>query len=81
MSSRCMVDLNFADVSLNKAAIVLSFAEPENIESVRRLLYNRSGIMNEHFALVEIPGLLYAGFRHTLRRMQEQFAGEDALAF
>ena len=76
-----MTVFNLTDKPLNKAAAVLSFAEPDNIESVRRLLYNRSGVMNEQFVLVEVSGLLYAGFQHTLQRIQEQYVGEDDLAF
>ncbi|KAG8525794.1 uncharacterized protein KY384_000554 [Bacidia gigantensis] len=63
------------------AALVLSFAEPSDIDAVRRLLYNYKNVMNEKFVLVEVSGLLYAGFRHTLKRLQDQSASRDQIAF
>ena len=30
---------------------------------------------------MEVPGILYAGFRHTLRRIQDQFVSDDEFAF
>ncbi|KAL9127763.1 MAG: hypothetical protein Q9217_003421 [Psora testacea] len=64
-----------------RAAVVLSFAERGDIDSVRRILYNRCGILKERFVLVELPNTLYAGFCHTLRRMQDQSTGADKIAF
>ena len=63
------------------AAVVLSFAERNDIESVRRLLYNKCTILKESFVLVELPNTLYAGFCHTLRGMQVQSVGGDEIAF
>ena len=61
--------------------MVLSVTEGTDIESVRRLLYNRCGIIKERFVLVEFATVLYAGFCHTLRRMQDQVGSEDEIAF
>ena len=72
----------------NRAGAVLSFAQtrPGDVECVRRVLYNRCGLLNENFLLVEVPGTLVAGFYHTLRSLQMQqestcsFAFQDVIA-
>ena len=63
------------------AALILSFAEPGDTDAVRRLLYNYKGVLNETFALVEVPNVLLAGFYHTLGRLQDQYASSDEIAF
>ena len=49
--------------------------------AVRRLLYNTQGFLKEKFALVELPGALYAGFRWTLQELQLQSSSAQRLAF
>ena len=54
----------------SRASVVLSFADPFDISALRRLLYNSNNLMTESFALVDLPGVLLAGFSHTLKRIQ-----------
>ena len=64
-----------------KASVVLTFADPGDVDAVRRLLYNAQGLLQERFVLVEIPSALYAGFYWTLKQLQNQFKSEERLAF
>ena len=64
-----------------KASAVLNFADPGEVDAVRRLLYNAQGLLQERFVLVEIPSALYAGFYWTLKQLQNQFKSEERLAF
>ena len=49
--------------------------------AIRRLLYNFRGFMSETFALVEIQGALFAGFRWTLQELQLQSSSARGMAF
>ena len=62
-----------------KASIILSFADPSDIQAVRRLLYNSQGVLQETLALVEMPKVLYAGFHWTLKQLQHQSLDESKL--
>lgn len=64
-----------------KASAVLNFADPGEVDAVRRLLYNAQGLLQERFVLVEIPSALYAGFYWTLKQLQNQFKSEKRLSF
>lgn len=61
--------------------MILTFADPSNVDAVRRLLYNSQGLLHERFVLVELPSTLYAGFYWTLKQLQNQSQGEDPIAF
>jgi len=60
---------------------VLSFAETTDIDSVRHLLYRKTGLKRASFVLVEFPKALYAGFSWTLRQLQGQYASDEEIAF
>ena len=63
------------------ASVILTFADPSNIDVVRRILYNAQGLLKERFILVELPNTLYAGFYWTLKQLQKQSQNEERLAF
>jgi len=45
------------------------------------MLYNARGLLAETFVLVETPSALYAGFHHTLERLQQAAASSEQIAF
>ncbi|KAI9790938.1 MAG: hypothetical protein M1833_001737 [Piccolia ochrophora] len=55
-----------------RAAVQLTFAQPDNQEDVRRILQYSQSVMTGSFALVEFPNVLLAGFSHCLKQMQRQ---------
>ena len=59
----------------------MTFADPSNVDVVRRILYNAQGLLEERFILVELPNTLYAGFYWTLKHLQKQSQNEEHLAF
>ena len=63
------------------ASAILTFADPSNVDAVRRILYNSQGLLKERFILVELPNTLYAGFYYTLKQLQHQSQNEERLAF
>ena len=63
------------------ASVILTFADPSNVDAVRRILYNAQGLLQEKFILVELPNTLYAGFYWTLKQLQNQSQNEERLAF
>ena len=63
------------------ASAILTFADPADVDGVRRLLYNAQGLLQERFILVELPSTLYAGFYWTLKQLQNQSQNEERLAF
>jgi hypothetical protein len=48
----------------------MCLAQPENEDDCRRILYYSQSIQRGKFILVEYPGVLPAGFIHTLRHLQ-----------
>lgn len=48
---------------------------------MRRLLYNKQGLLSEKFILVEFPGVLLAGFSFCLKQLQHLSANDDKIAF
>ena len=79
--------MNFFPIHLNcpqlnaTASAILTFADPSNVDVVRRILYNAQGLLEERFILVELPNTLYAGFYWTLKQLQKQSQNEERLAF
>lgn len=63
------------------ASVVLSFAETNDNDAVRRMLYSLRGLSKDKMVLVELPKILYAGFSHILKRLQEMACSEDDIAF
>ena len=63
------------------ASVILTFADPSNVDVVRRILYNAQGLLEERFILVELPNTLYAGFYWSLKQLQNQSQNEQRLAF
>ena len=63
------------------ASLILSFADANDVDAVRRLLHNFQGLLQEEFVLVEIPNALHAGFHHSLSQLQNQSKGDKELAF
>ena len=63
------------------ASVILTFADPSDVDAVRRILYNAQGILQDKFILVELPNTLYAGFYWTLKQLQSQSQNEEHLAF
>ena len=63
------------------ASAILAFANPADVDGVRRILYNAQGLLQERFILVELPSTLYAGFYWTLKQLQNQSQNEERLAF
>ena len=52
------------------ASMSMCLAQPENEDDCRRVLYYSQSIRCGKFILVEYPGILPAGFLHTLKRLQ-----------
>ena len=63
------------------ASAILTFADPSDVDAVRRILYNAQGLLQERLILVELPSTLYAGFYWTLKQLQIQSQNEERLAF
>ena len=63
------------------ASAILTFADPSDVDAVRRILYNAQGLLQERFILVELPSTLYAGFHWTLKQLQKQSQNQEPLAF
>lgn len=63
------------------ASVILSFAEPNDVEAVRHFLHNAHGASKKKFVLVEVPKALYAGFYWTLQQLQRQSYSDEDLAF
>ncbi|KAH0543461.1 hypothetical protein FGG08_002226 [Glutinoglossum americanum] len=53
-----------------RANMRMCLADPENEDDCRRVLYYSQSIQHGKFILVEYPGVLPAGFMHTLKRLQ-----------
>ncbi|MCJ1462198.1 hypothetical protein MMC07_000798 [Pseudocyphellaria aurata] len=64
-----------------RASILLSFADRQDIEAVRRLLYIMQGHLLERFVLVEFPGALLAGYSFCLKKLQELSGNKTEIAF
>ncbi|KAI9737093.1 MAG: hypothetical protein M1834_000683 [Cirrosporium novae-zelandiae] len=62
-----------------RAGLDLTFADPENMDDVRRMLYYHKGILQGRFLLVEFSKLLLGGFSSCLKRLQQ--LDSDSLAF
>ena len=74
--------LSFEGTTLNiLASVVLSLAETTDIDSMRHLLYRKTGLQKAKFVLVEFPRVLYAGFVWTLRHLQSQYGSNEKIAF
>jgi hypothetical protein len=54
-----------------RAAVQLTFADPEDIASVRRSAYYMSGLVKATFVLVDLPTVLLTGFWYHLKRLQK----------
>ena len=48
---------------------------------MRRLLYNKKGLLSERFVLIEFPGALLAGFAFCLRQLQDLSHSKEEIAF
>lgn len=55
----------------SRAAIQLSFANREDVTSVRRCAYYMHGLIKASFVLVDLPNVLLPGFAHHLDRLQK----------
>ena len=77
-SLRIYLDLPLLTVT---ASAILTFADPSDVDAVRRILYNAQGLLQERFILVELPNTLYAGFYWTLKQLQNQSRNQESLAF
>ncbi|KAK4697266.1 hypothetical protein P7C71_g795, partial [Lecanoromycetidae sp. Uapishka_2] len=55
--------------------------EGSDVDSVRHLLHQKTGLQRAKFVLAEIPKALYAGFSWTLRQLQSQYGSNDKIAF
>ncbi|KAL9613848.1 MAG: hypothetical protein Q9167_001646 [Letrouitia subvulpina] len=66
----------------DKASVWLTFAEPSDTDTIRKLLYSFQGLSSpESFLLVEFPKLLYAGFSWALKHLQNLKSKDTAIAF
>ena len=63
----------------NRAAVQLCFVKSSNFEDVHCVLRYAREIAKAQFVLVEFPKVLYEGFYHTLKRLQEM--DNDDVAF
>lgn len=48
---------------------------------MRRLLYNKKGLLSEKFVLIEFPGVLLTGFSFCLKHLQDLSRNEEEIAF
>lgn len=64
-----------------RASVLLKLADQSDLTAVRRILYNKAGLLSETFVLVEFPGALLAGFFPILKQLQILSSGDDKIAF
>ncbi|MCJ1426299.1 hypothetical protein MMC29_004202 [Sticta canariensis] len=64
-----------------RASVLLTFANSQDSEGVRRLLYNMQDLLSERFVLVAFPGALLAGFSFCLKKIQDLFSKKTKIAF
>ena len=60
-----------------RAAIHLSFADKDDTQSVSRCAYYMHGLIKASFVLVDLPGVLLAGFALHLDRLQKLAVAPD----
>lgn len=63
------------------ASVLLTFANSQDSEGVRRLLYNLQDLLSERFVLVAFPGVLLAGFSFCLKKIQDLSRQKTKIAF
>lgn len=54
-----------------RASIQLSFADADDQDSIRRMMYYGQSVLVGKFALLEFPKTLYAGFSSTLKTLRQ----------
>ena len=64
-----------------RAGVTLSFADATDNDTIQRIVYNASGLLQETFVLVEFPKVLLAGFQWCLKRLQELSKASRDFAF
>ena len=60
-----------AFTKLIPASIQLNFAEPDDTDAVRKIMYHVHGLLTASFALVELGNVLLAGFVPQLKSLQK----------
>lgn len=64
----------------SRTAVLLSFADPSDVASVRRTAYYMKGLIKASFVLVDLPKVLLTGFWYHLKRLQK-FADDPNFVF
>ena len=65
---------------LETASVQVSFADKNDTDGVRRMLYQMEHLVSAKFVLVEFPGVLLPGFSWCLAQLQNSL-GTTAIAF